>query len=233
MGAIAENISAVTKNIQEAARRAGRDPADITLVAVTKTVETSRAAECLDCGCVNLGENRVQELTEKYDILLQYNPIWHMIGHLQTNKVKQVIGKAALIHSADSYKLCEKISQCASARGPGGGQKADILIEVNMGGEDTKAGLAPEGAGRFAAEAAGLPGISIKGLMTVAPYVANPEDVREIFKKMRKLFVDIKQKNYDNIDMKVLSMGMTNDYCVAIEEGATMVRIGTGIFGSR
>jgi pyridoxal phosphate enzyme (YggS family) len=172
----------------------------------------------------NLGENRVQEMLGKIPEVP--GAAWHLIGHLQTNKVKAVIGKAALIHSVDSARLGREISKHAAAN------PADILMEINIAGEDSKHGVPPEGALALARELAGLPGVRLRGLMTVAPFDANPENNRIYFRKMRETLVDISSKlGYDCFNE--LSMGMTGDYQIAVEEGATMVRIGTGLFGGR
>ena len=174
------------------------------------------------------GENKVQELTEKYEILPK-DIEWHMIGHLQTNKVKYIVGKTALIHSVDSLKLAEEISKEALKKNV----EVNILIEVNVAEEESKFGVSVEETPVLVEEIAKLPGIHIQGLMTIAPYTTDPEENRPVFRTLKKLAVDIKKKNIDNVCMDVLSMGMTGDYQVAVEEGATLVRVGTGIFGER
>ena len=184
--------------------------------------------EAYEYGCREFGENKVQELVDKYEVLPK-DIKWHMIGHLQRNKVKYVVGKAALIHSVDSLKLAEEISREAVKKQV----EVSILIEVNIAGEDTKFGVTTEDAEQLVRDAASLPGIQIKGLMTIAPFTMNPEENRQYFAMLKQLSVDINQKNIDNVSMNVLSMGMTGDYMVAIEEGASYVRVGTGIFGER
>ena len=179
-------------------------------------------------GILDYGENKVQELSDKYDVLPK-NIRWHMIGHLQRNKVKYLIGKTVLIHSVDSLRLAEQIEHEAA--------KADtimnVLIEVNVAGEESKFGTTCNEAVELVRAVAALKHVKIKGLMTIAPYVEDPEENRVHFSRLKQLSVDIKNKNIDNVSMDVLSMGMTGDYEVAIEEGATMVRVGTGIFGER
>lgn len=225
---IRENLDQVQSNINYACRRAGRNPLDVTLIAVSKTKPVSMLMDAYECGCREFGENKVQELVEKYEVMPR-DIKWHMIGHLQRNKVKYIVDKVALIHSVDSLKLAQEISREAIKKQV----QVSILIEVNVAGEDTKFGVKPEEAEGLVREIALLPGVHIKGLMTIAPYVDDPEENRQYFEKLKQLSVDIKQKNIDNINMNVLSMGMTGDYMVAIEEGASLVRVGTGIFGER
>lgn len=225
---IQENILKVREKVREAALRIGRNPDDITIIAVSKTVSPERIRMAYECGIVDFGENRVQELREKTDILdLKCN--WHLIGHLQTNKVKYIIGKVKLIHSLDSIGLAEEIQKRAKAAG----LKVNALVQVNVAGEETKHGIKPKDAIGFVKEVAQMENIRIKGLMTIAPLVENPEEVRWVFADLRKLLIDIRKENIDNIDMDYLSMGMSNDFEVAIEEGANLVRIGTAIFGRR
>lgn len=223
-----ENLKAVERNIQEAVERSGRKREEVTLIAVSKTKPVETLKEAYELGVRIFGENKVQELSDKYEVLPK-DTHWHMIGHLQRNKVKYIIGKADLIHSVDSIRLAETIEKEAGKRNI----KANILIEVNMAREESKFGLMPEEVEEFIDTIAEFPHIQVQGLMTIAPYVENPEENRPYFAGLRKLSVDIASKNVDNINMSVLSMGMTNDYPVAIEEGATMVRVGTGIFGER
>lgn len=224
---IAENLADIEQRITAAAEKSGRKRGDILLLAVTKTIDTERINEAVELGYKSLGENRVQEIMDKYDKIQGVD--WHLIGHLQTNKVKYIADKVKMIHSVDSLKLGEEISKrCSNC-----GRVMDILVEVNIAGEEAKHGVPPEEAENLAVELAKLPNLHIKGLMTVAPYDPEPENNRKYFRIMRKIFVDIQAKNYDNIDMEFLSMGMTNDYETAIEEGANIVRIGTGIFGAR
>ena len=225
---LTENVIEVEKNIQDACDRAGRSREEVRLIAVSKTKPVSDIEEVLTTGILDYGENKVQELSDKYDVLPK-NIRWHMIGHLQRNKVKYLIGKTVLIHSVDSLRLAEQIEHEAA--------KADtnmnVLIEVNVAGEESKFGTTCNEAIELVRAVAALKHVKIKGLMTIAPFTDNPEDNRIYFKKLKQLSVDIKSKNIDNVDMDELSMGMTGDYEVAIEEGATMVRVGTGIFGER
>ncbi len=225
---IKENLSAVEQNIQAACNRAGRLREEVTLIAVSKTKPVPMIEEVMAEGILDFGENKVQELTSKYEELPK-ELRWHLIGHLQTNKVKYVIDKAVLIHSVDSYKLAEQINKEAEKKGI----ISDILIEVNIAGEDTKYGATVDETCPLIMDIAKLKNLRVRGLMTIAPFVENPEKNREHFRNLRQLKVDIKMKNIDNVTMDVLSMGMTGDYEVAIEEGATMVRVGTGIFGER
>lgn len=225
---LTENVIEVEKNIQAACDRAGRSREEVRLIAVSKKKPVSDIEEVLTTGILDYGENKVQELSDKYDVLPK-NIRWHMIGHLQRNKVKYLIGKTVLIHSVDSLRLAEQIEHEAA--------KADtimnVLIEVNVAGEESKFGTTCNEAIELVRAVAALKHVKIKGLMTIAPFTDNPEDNRIYFKKLKQLSVDIKSKNIDNVDMDELSMGMTGDYEVAIEEGATMVRVGTGIFGER
>lgn len=225
---ITQNLLEVEERITAACRRAGRERSEVTLIAVSKTKPVSMLETAYDAGIREYGENKVQELCEKYEVLPP-DIHWHFIGHLQRNKVKYIVDKAALIHSVDSVRLAEEISKEAQKKGV----QVNILIQVNVAGEDTKFGLATEEAEETIRIISKLPGIHICGLMTIAPFVDNPEDNRAIFSKLKQLSVDIRDKNIDNIDMNILSMGMTGDYEVAIEEGATLVRVGTGIFGER
>lgn len=225
---IAENYREVEQRIQEACARSGRSPSEVTLIAVSKTKPVEMIREAMEAGARVFGENKVQELCEKYEKLPQ-NLRWHLIGHLQRNKVKYVIGKTELIHSVDSLRLAEEISKESQKKGV----KTDILIEVNVAQEETKFGVREEETEALVQNIAALPCVSIRGLMTIAPYVEDPEENRPIFRSLKKLAVDIEGKNIDNVRMDVLSMGMTGDYQVAVEEGATMVRVGTGIFGER
>ena len=225
---LSENLQEVQKNIDEAVKRCGRNRDDVTLIAVSKTKPVSMIQEVYDLGVRDFGENRVQEIMEKFDSLP--NDIrWHLIGHLQTNKVKYIIDKVCLIHSVDSLKLAGEISREAMKHD----LIADILIEVNVAGEESKFGVKPEDLEQLVRDVAKLPGICIKGLMTVAPYVVDSEENRQVFVKMKQLSVDISRKSIDNVCMDYLSMGMSGDYTVAVEEGSTMVRVGTSIFGER
>ena len=225
---ICGNLKEVEAKIEAACKRAGRDRSEVTLIAVSKTKPVEMLEEACETGIREFGENKVQEMMDKYEVMPK-DIHWHMIGHLQRNKVKYQMGKAALIHSVDSLRLAEEIS----AQSVKHEVTTDILIEVNIAGEETKFGTDREEAIALVEAAAKLPNIHICGLMTIAPFVENPEDNRKYFQQIRQLSVDIKEKNIDNVDMRILSMGMTGDYEVAIEEGATMVRVGTGIFGAR
>lgn len=225
---ITENINEVRKNMEEACRVSGRNPEEVSLIAVSKTKPIPMLQEAYDAGCRDFGENKVQEIMDKID-RLPSDIRWHMIGHLQTNKVKYIVGKVFLIHSVDSLHLAEAISKEAVKQNT----TVNILIEVNVAKEDTKYGAMAEDTMSLVEKIALLPGICVKGLMTIAPYVENPQENRQYFVKLKQLAVDIKSKNIDNVHMDILSMGMTGDYMVAIEEGATYVRVGTGIFGER
>ena len=225
---VAENLAQVQKNINESCNKINRDPNEVTLIAVSKTKPVEMLKEAYDAGARVFGENKVQEIVDKYD-QMPSDVKWHMIGHLQTNKVKYIVDKVKLIHSVDSFKLGEVIEKEAAKQN----RIIDILLEVNVAQESSKFGLKTEEVIPLMEKFSQLPHIRVKGLMTIAPFVENPEENRAIFADLHKLYVDIKQKNIDNGTVSILSMGMTNDYEVAIEEGATMVRIGTGIFGAR
>lgn len=225
---VCENYRAIEEKVEEACLRAGRKREDVTLIAVSKTKPVSMIHELLPLGVRDFGENKVQELTEKEE-LLPKDIRWHMIGHLQRNKVKYVVGKACMIHSVDSLRLAEEISKEALKKQI----SVPILVEVNVAGEESKFGVSVQEAPFLVEQICRLPGIEVKGLMTIAPYVEDPEENRIVFRNLRKLSVDIGGKNFDNVTMDILSMGMTGDYEVAIEEGATHVRVGTGIFGER
>jgi hypothetical protein len=225
---IQENLKQVEENIKAACEKAGRSREEVTLIAVSKTKPISLLEEAYQYGCREFGENKVQEMTEKQEQMHE-NIHWHMIGHLQRNKVKYLAPYVTLIHSVDTYRLAEEISIHAQKNK----RVIPILIEVNIAQEESKFGISKEDVFALVEQTAQLPGVKVKGLMTIAPYVENPEENRNYFRQIRQLSVDIKQKNIDNVDMEILSMGMTGDYMVAIEEGATMVRVGTGIFGER
>ena len=225
---IKENVAEVEARIQAVCKRAGRRREEVTLIAVSKTKPVSDIYEVIETGIKDYGENKVQEMCDKMEIIQE--PLnWHMIGHLQRNKVKYIVDKAKLIHSVDSLRLAQQISQEAIKKEV----EVDILIEVNVAEEASKFGLSTEEVIQMIEAIAKLPAVHIKGLMTVAPFTDNPEDNRPYFRNLKQLAVDIDGKNIDNVTMSVLSMGMTGDYEVAIEEGATMVRVGTGIFGAR
>ena len=223
-----ENFQSVEARIQAACDRAGRSRKEVTLIAVSKTKPVEMLQTIYDAGSRDFGENKVQEMCDKIE-QLPTDIRWHMIGHLQTNKVKYIVGRVSLIHSVDSLHLAQEIEKQAA--------KLDvivpILIEVNIAEEESKFGIHKEETISLVREVATLPHIRIQGLMTIAPYVENPEDNRAYFRGIKQLSVDIARENIDNVTMDCLSMGMTGDYEVAIEEGATMVRVGTGIFGER
>lgn len=225
---VTDNYIDIKKQVEDCAVKCGRNPSDITLIAVSKTKPLSDIEELIQIGVEDFGENKVQELCDKYENVSK--PVrFHLIGHLQTNKVKYVVDKACLIHSVDSVKLAKEIQKEAAKKQV----TAEILIEVNVAEEDSKFGLHLQKVIPFIEEIATYPNIHVNGLMTIAPFVENPEENRKYFSALKQLSLDIISKNIDNIDMNVLSMGMTNDYKVAIEEGATMVRVGTAIFGAR
>ena len=223
-----DNYYNVEQKIQEACDRSGRKRSEVTLIAVSKTKPVEMIEEIYAEGQRVFGENKVQELTAKYEIMNK-DIQWHLIGHLQHNKAKYIVDKAVMIHSVDSLKLALTISKEAQKRNV----LVPVLIEVNVAEEESKFGVHVPETENLIREISILPGIQIQGLMTIAPYVQNPEDNRPVFRKLKELSVDIAAKNIDNVTMNVLSMGMTGDYQVAIEEGATMVRVGTGIFGER
>lgn len=225
---LAENIQEVRKNIKEACERAGRVPEEVQLIAVSKTKPIEMLQEAYHTGVREFGENYVQELVDKIEVLPP-DIHWHMIGHLQRNKVKYIVGKVKLIHSVDSFRLAEEINKEALKKNV----QADILIEVNVALEKNKFGFTLENAAEEIERMSDFSNVTIKGLMTSAPFVANPEENRKYFRQLKQLSVDINAKNIDNVHMDILSMGMTNDYIVAVEEGATMVRVGTAIFGAR
>lgn len=225
---VSENLEQVKANIEAACKRVGRDPKDVRLVAVSKTKPISLIEEAIKAGQDTFGENKVQEMCDKMEVL-PGNIKWHMIGHLQRNKVKYIAGKVELIHSVDSIRLAKQISDEAQKQSI----EIPVLLEVNVAREESKFGFFTEETEDACREISKMPGIRVKGLMTSAPFVENAEDNRKYFKKLYELAVDIQSKNIDNISMRELSMGMTGDYVVAVEEGATIVRVGTGIFGSR
>lgn len=223
-----ENLTNIEANIQAACNKCGRERSEVTLIAVSKTKPVEMLKEVYDAGIRDFGENKVQEICEKYDQLPK-DIKWHMIGHLQRNKVKYIIDKVCMVHSVDTYRLAEEINIQAKKHN----LIMPILIEVNIAQEETKFGVGREDALLLVEEIAHLDNIRVKGLMTVAPYTDDPESNRKYFQQLKKLAVDIQEKSIDNIDMRILSMGMTGDYMTAIEEGAVMVRVGTGIFGER
>ncbi|MDE6365331.1 MAG: YggS family pyridoxal phosphate-dependent enzyme [Lachnospiraceae bacterium] len=225
---IKENIKEVEDCIAAACQESGRVPEEVTMIAVSKTKPVEMLREAYEYGCRDFGENKVQELLDKYEAMPK-DIRWHMIGHLQRNKVKYIVDKVALIHSVDSLRLAEEISREAVKKDT----CVNILIEVNVAEEESKFGVTCSEVKQLVHEIAKLPNIRVKGLMTIAPFVENAEENRPIFSKLRKISVDIMEENIDNITMEILSMGMTGDYSVAVSEGATCVRVGTGIFGVR
>ena len=225
---LADKLNLVKKNIEEACDTAGRSPQEVTLIAVSKTKPVEMLKEAYDAGARVFGENKVQEIVDKYD-QMPSDVQWHMIGHLQRNKVKYLVGKVDCIHSVDSIRLARQIETESAKKDV----ITKILIEVNVAEEESKFGISLEEVEDIVKEISKYPHIRIEGLMTIAPYTDNPEENRQVFANLHKVYVDIKHKNIDNVNMNVLSMGMTGDYEVAIEEGSTMVRVGTGIFGMR
>ena len=226
---VAQNVKGILEEVRETAVKAGRDPKEVRVMAVTKTVDPSLVNAAIAQGITLLGENKAQELCAKYDSYHKEGVDIHFIGHLQTNKVRQIVDKVCMIESVDSLKLAKEINkQCAAI-----GKVMDVLIEVNIGHEENKTGLYLEDLDELLREASKMENIKVRGLMTIPPVCENKEQVSEYFSKMNRLFVDIKQKTYDNISMEILSMGMSGDYPQAVEQGSTVVRIGTAMFGQR
>jgi pyridoxal phosphate enzyme (YggS family) len=225
---IAQNLKTVMDRIASAAKRAGRDPSSVKLVVVTKTVDVGRIREAVASGAVALGENRVQEAKEKIEKLGK-PANWHLIGRLQTNKAKYAVKLFDLIHSVDNLELAKELDKQAAKIG----KKQDVLVEISIAGEASKAGMAVKEAPELVREIAKLNNVVIQGLMTMPPYSDNPEDSRPYFCVLRELAGSIAQGNIPNVSMNELSMGMSGDFEVAVEEGATMVRVGTAIFGER
>ncbi len=225
---VKENLIEVESRVRAACERAGRSRDDVTLLCVTKTKPLEMLQEAYDAGYKSFGENKVQEIVAKYPALPS-DIEWHMIGHLQTNKVKQVVDKVCMIHSVDSLHLASEISKQSAKIG----RVMPILIEVNVAEEDSKFGVHVGETEELIRQIAVLPGVKVKGLMTIAPFTDDAETNRKYFRNLRELSIDISRKSIDNVDMCALSMGMSGDYEVAIEEGATIVRVGTGIFGER
>lgn len=226
---IEQNITDILKNIEVSAKKVNKSLEDITVIAVTKTVDSDRALQAFEAGLNNLGENRVQEFVKKYEIMKDYHIDWHIIGHLQKNKVKYIIGKVKLIHSLESLSLAEEIDKRSKQHEI----VTDVLVELNIAEEDSKFGINKDNLIDFIKSLEVFENIRIVGLMTVAPYTENKEEVRWVFREMKQLYDKVSNMIFKNVDIKFLSMGMTNDYDVAIEEGANIIRIGTAIFGSR
>lgn len=222
---IKDNVKRVLENISNSAIKSGRKPEDITLVAVTKTVTAKEAQEVLDAGVDTLGENRVQSLLDKYDVLGD-KPIWHLIGHLQTNKVKYISDKVSLIHSVESLKLAQEIDRKFKEAG----KIAEILVQVNVSGEESKFGITPCDSFDLIEEISKLDNVKVRGLMTMAPLIATPDECRKYFSDLKELSQKIADRKIENVDMSKLSMGMSGDYQEAILEGATIVRVGSALF---
>lgn len=226
---VAQNVSALQEQIRQVAAAAGRDPAQVRLMAVTKTVDPELVNAAIDAGITLLGENKAQELCAKYDSYHKDGVEIHFIGHLQTNKVRQIVDKVQMIESVDSLPLAEEINKrCAALN-----KQMPILIEVNIGREESKSGVLPEDLPALLEEISKLPAVSVRGLMAIPPVCENNEQVSQYFYQIQQLFIDIKQKKYDNINMEILSMGMSGDYQTAIAYGSNIVRIGTAMFGQR
>ena len=225
---VAEQFLKIQNMVTAACERAGRDTSEVTLIAVSKTKPVEMLSEAYEAGARDFGENKVQEIQAKYPQLPE-DIRWHMIGHLQTNKVRQVVGKACLFHSVDSVRLAQEINKESAKQGI----VTEILLEVNVAEEESKFGFSLNETEAALREISQLPNVKVRGLMTIAPFVDEPEDNRQVFRELYEFFIDMKSKNIDNVTMNTLSMGMTGDFEVAIEEGATMVRVGTGIFGAR
>ncbi|WZL74766.1 YggS family pyridoxal phosphate-dependent enzyme [Clostridiaceae bacterium 35-E11] len=227
MSYIKDNIMNLRKQVADTCNKIGRNTEDIQIIGVTKTIDSDRMSEAIQCGMTDVGENKVQEIINKYDIV---SPVhWHMIGHLQTNKVKYIIDKVKLIHSLDRITLAKEINKRAKQHN----LIIETLVQVNVAQEDTKFGLNCNEVNDFIDQVQEMENIKISGFMTIAPYVENPEDVRQYFKRLKSMFEEVKSKKMRGVEMKYLSMGMTNDFQIAIEEGSNMIRVGTGIFGKR
>ncbi len=226
---IAENVKEVKRRVSEAAVRSGRAPEEVRLCAATKMNDAQRVREAIAAGVDICGENRVQELTEKYGQGAYGGCPLHFIGHLQKNKVKYLIGKVQLIESVDCMELLAAIDKRAASLGI----RQDVLLEVNIGGEAAKSGFAPASLAEYLPQMAQFPSVRVRGLMAIPPICEKTEEIRPYFRAMKQLFIDIGAKKYDNVSMDFLSMGMSADFETAIEEGANIVRVGTGIFGAR
>lgn len=226
---VAQNVQKIAQDVREAALQAGRDPSEVQVMAVTKTVDPVLVNAAIGAGITLLGENKAQELCTKYDSYHKDGVQIHFIGHLQTNKVRQIVDKVSMVESVDSIKLAREIDRhCAAI-----GKVMDVLLEVNIGREENKTGIFPEFLPALLEEAGKLEHIRVRGLMTIPPVCETEEEVLQYFSQMRQLFIDIKQKKYDNISMEILSMGMSADYLAAVRCGSNIVRIGTAMFGQR
>lgn len=223
------NYDFINEKIAEAAMKAGKTRDDITFLSATKTVEPEYINYAISLGLSYIGENKVQELLSKYDQYNLENCSLQFIGHLQSNKVRQIVGKVDLIQSIDSMKLAKEVSKCSLKNNI----TSDILVEVNIGKEENKSGVMPEMLEELVEEISTLPAVNVKGLMTIPPICEKKDEIRRYFEKMNRLFLDISSKKLDNVSMDVLSMGMSSDYYEAILEGANMVRIGSALFGNR
>mgnify|MGYP006069661281 FL=1 len=226
---VAQNVRAIMQQVRDTALQAGRDPSEVQVMAVTKTVDPVLVNAAIGAGITLLGENKAQELCAKYDSYHKDGVQIHFIGHLQTNKVRQIVDKVSMVESVDSIKLAREIDRhCAAI-----GKVMDVLLEVNIGREENKTGIFPEQLPALLEEAGKLEHIRVRGLMTIPPVCETEEEVLQYFSQMRQLFIDIKQKKYDNISMEILSMGMSADYLAAVRCGSNIVRIGTAMFGQR
>ena len=226
---VAQNVQKIAQDVREAALQAGRDPSEVQVMAVTKTVDPVLVNAAIGAGITLLGENKAQELCAKYDSYHKDGVQIHFIGHLQTNKIRQIVDKVSMVESVDSIKLAREIDRhCAAI-----GKVMDVLLEVNIGREENKTGIFPEQLPALLEEAGKLEHIRVRGLMTIPPVCETEEEVLQYFSQMRQLFIDIKQKKYDNISMEILSMGMSADYLAAVRCGSNIVRIGTAMFGQR
>ena len=223
------NYDFINEKIAEAAMKAGKTRNDITFLSATKTVEPEYINYAISLGLSYIGENKVQELLSKYDQYNLENCSLQFIGHLQSNKVRQIVGKVDLIQSIDSMKLAKEVSKCSLKNNI----TSDILVEVNIGNEENKSGVMPEMLEELVEEISTLPAVNVKGLMTIPPICEKKDEIRRYFEKMNRLFLDISSKKLDNVSMDILSMGMSSDYYEAILEGANMVRIGSALFGNR
>ena len=223
------NYDFINEKIAEAAMKAGKTREDITFLSATKTVEPEYINYAISLGLSYIGENKVQELLTKYDQYNLENCSLQFIGHLQSNKVRQIVGKVDLIQSIDSMKLAKEVSKCSLKNNI----TSDILVEVNIGKEENKSGVMPEMLEKLVEEISTLPAVNVKGLMTIPPICEKKDEIRRYFEKMNRLFLDISSKKLDNVSMDILSMGMSSDYYEAILEGANMVRIGSALFGNR
>ena len=226
---ITQNIEDIRRRMAEAAKRSGRDPSGILLIAVTKLHEPDEIEEAIAAGVTDIAENKVQEIQHKYDLIRP--PVrWHLIGHLQTNKVKYIIDKVVMIHSVDSLKLAEEIDKRAAAAG----KTMDVLLQVNAAHEESKFGLDPKDVPQVMQDILdNCPNVKIRGLMHIAPWADDPEEIRPYFREVKELYDTLAKVDHPNADFAYLSMGMSHDFETAIEEGSNIIRVGTSIFGER